>query len=654
MEMPGAFAPQTRNRLLGILLLLSFLLDANCIFNGFVYDDHSQIERNPYVHSFRYLGKLFGSSLLSQQGKQAVPNFYRPLTNFTFLIGYKLFGDSPMGYHLFSVLLNCIAIWLVYLVGNELFRSDSLALLAAFLFALHPAHVEPVAWIDGIGDPLATVFVLMGFWFFLRLGQSNSVSRTLLYTGMIICFVAGIFTKETAVIFPVLATFFEHFYRADRLETTWTQKLSRYGGLWLTFACYMVLRVAAVGQLIPSRLHSEVSPVEAVLSAIALVGQYARKLLWPTPLIAFYPFQKSTTLFDPPVLVGLCTLVASLALFVFLWRRARLHSFSLLWIGLAVAPALNTRWMTASVFAERYLYLPSAGFCWLVAGGLLWLWTQSGERKFVSRWAIAVAIGILACLAGRVTVARTFDWRSDRALIVSTLRVLPDSPHMHVQYGMFRWAEGEHDEAEREWHTALRLNPDSVEAMAELGRARFEQKDYDQAVIWLQKAIDVKPHFTTAHAYLGVVYGAQGNSKAAEAELRRALEIHPNNTAALDALGAHYMKAGRLEDAANQFRTSIEIYPELSAWQSLGQIYDQLGQSDRAAEAWKHVLEFERFHPEAHRSLGLIYLSRHQLTDAQNEFQMCLLMNPKDPVALAGMEKIRNSSGVGSESPAPH
>jgi protein O-mannosyl-transferase len=641
---PGTLSPATRSRLLGVLLLFNFLLYANCLFNGFVFDDHSQIELNPYVHSFRYVGKLFGTSLLAQQGKQAVPNFYRPLTNFTFLVGYKLFGESPLGYHLISILLHCTAVWLVFLVGSKLFRSDWLGLLAAFLFSVHPAHVEPIAWIDAVGDPLVTVFLLLAFLCYFRLDQPGSSSTKILSAGMLLAFAAALFTKETAVIFPVLAMIFEHFYRADRAETRWTKKLARYGSLWLTFAAYIALRVAAVGQLIPSQLHSEVTPGEAVFSAIALVGQYARKLIWPAPLVAFYPFQKSTSLFQPPVLLGLCVIVGALALFVFLWRRAHLYSFTLLWMALAIAPALNTRWMTASVFAERYLYLPSVAFSWLVAGGLLWMWNRAGEKARITRLAMAAALGLVCCLAAYASVARSSDWRSDRSVVVSTLRVLPDSPHTHVQYGIFRWAEGDHAEAVREWQLALSLNPQSVEAMAELGRASLAEKNYDQAQQWLGKAIALKPNFATPHVLLGEVFLAQGKHGEAEAEFQRAIADNPTETEALNALGTFYLQNHRLEDAAREFQASAQISSVMSTWVSLGEIYNQLGQPDNAADAWSHVVALERFNPEAHRSLGQIYLSRRQWNAAESEFQMCLLMNPKDPVALAGMEKIKAAS----------
>ena len=106
------------------------------------------------------------------------------------------------------------------------------------------------------------------------------------------------------------------------------------------------------------------------------------------------------------------------------------------------------------------------------------------------------------------------------------------------------------------------------------------------------------------------------------------------------------MKNHRLEEAARELRASVQINSVLSTWVSLGEIYDQLGQPENATDALSHVVALERFNPEAHRSLWQIYLSRREWTAAQNEFQMCLLMNPKDPVALAGMEKIKTASAA--------
>jgi tetratricopeptide (TPR) repeat protein len=644
---------QKRQLLLGGLLAVSFLVYANCVWNGFVFDDHSQIEHNPWVHSFKYTGKLFGTSLLAQQGKQAAPNFYRPTVNFGFLVCYKLFGTSPAGFHLVNIFLNCIVVWLVFRVGSELLANEWSGLIAALVFALHPIHTEPVAWIDGISDPEVTVFYLLTFLLFLKLSSEAASRSVWLRPGMLGTFALALLAKEPAMTFPVLATAYEHWYRADRATTSWTQKFARYAGFWILLFAYLGVRAASVGRLAPADLHTDISRREMIFSALALVGQYAKKLCWPWPLIAFYPFQKSEHLLEPQVLLGLGVAGLFALAFVLLWTRARNYTFVLLWMCLTIAPALNVRWMTASVFAERYLYLPSVGFSWLVGGAALWMWQRTerrnerGTRERGLRWAIGAAGVGLAAISSYAIVKRNREWRSDLDLVVSSLATQPDSAHMHAEYGLFQWNAGEHDAAEREWQLALHYNPESAEALANLGFVRFEEKEYDEATAFLQRAIALKPRFAAPHIQLGKVYAAEGKTDLAETEFRLGLEIHPTNTEALNSLGEFYLKQGRLSEAAEQFRASVEIYPDLQPWSSLGEIYDRENQPEQAREAWEQVLTFERFNPHAHRSLGQIYLSQEQWARAQSEFQMCLLMDEKDTVALAGLAKIRAAKGRG-------
>jgi tetratricopeptide (TPR) repeat protein len=632
---------QKRQFLLAGLLALSFLLYANCILGGFVFDDHSQIEHNPWVHSFKYTAKLFGTSLLAQQGKQAAPNFYRPTVNFGFLVCYKLFGTSPYGYHLLNIFLNCIVVWLVFRVGSELFLSEWLGLLAALAFALHPIHTEPVAWIDGISDPEVAVFYLLAFLLFMRLSAPQAQRPQWLQPAVLGTFALALLAKEPAMTFPVLVTAYEHFYREDRAVTAWTEKASRYIGFWLLLFAYLGLRAASVGRLAPADLHTDISVKEMLLSALALIGQYGKKLVWPNPLIAFYPFQKSQGLTEPQVLLGLAVATIFGLAFALLWKRHRQYTFALLWMCLTIAPAMNVRWMTASVFAERYLYLPSVGFSWLLAAAVLWLASRPTFRARAARVAIATTGIALAALSSYAIVKRNREWRSDRDLVLSSLVSQPDSAHMHAQLGLFKWSDGDHAAAEREWQLALQLNPDFAEALADMGFARYEEKRYDEAIIYLQRAITLKPRFAAPHTQLAEVYAAQGKDDLAEAEFLTGLEIHPTNTEALNQLADFYLKHGRLNEAAVQLRKSVEIYSDLTPWSKLGEIYDQLQQPENAREAWQQVLTFEQLNPHAHRSLGEIYLAQQQWAQAKNEFQMCLIMDEKDPVALAGLEKIK-------------
>jgi len=641
MAMPETIAPQKRSLLLGVLLLLSFLLYANGVVNGFVYDDHTQIERNPYVHSFKYAGTIFGSSLAAEQGKQVLPNYYRPIVNFSFLLCYEAFGLSPHGFHLISILLNCVVVSLIFVVSSELFSSEWLGLIAAAIFALHPVHTEPVDWIDGVSDLYVAVFYLLAFSLFLRQEHAQERRGIWVRTGMLASFLLALFSKETAMTFPVLVTAYEHLCRSDRLATSWAQKLSRYGWIWVTQFIYLVVRTISVGRLVPARLHTDISSREVLFSVLALIGQYAEILVWPSPLVAFYPFRKSASFADPHVLVGLAALAGVCAAFALLWKRAKLYTFALFWMCLTIAPALNVRYMGANVLAERYLYLPSVGFSWLLAGAIWWWWRRPHPWMRQLRWALGASVVIVALLACRTIVARNRDWKDDRTLVVRTLEVRPDSPNMLNDLGLMKWYDGDHDEAERQWQLALSYKPDTVEVLANLGFARLEEKRYEEAIPYLQKAIQLKPLFATPHIHLARVYAAESRNADAENEFRRAVDIYSMNPDARKAWGQYYLDAGRLSEAEQQFLVSVSVAPDIEAWSALGVIYNRQHSNDKAEDAWRHVLSFESFNAQAHLSLGRIYLSKNRFAEAQKEFDACLLMDPANPEALAGRSKIR-------------
>ncbi len=640
MNAPETMTPQRRKFLLGCLLLLCLGLYANCALNGFVYDDHSQIELNPVVHSFSHLGDIFGSSIAVQQGKQAWANSYRPLVNFSFLISFKLFGYSPYGYHLINIFLHLIVVGMVFVVTAKLFSSEWLGLIAAAIFALHPIHTEPVAWIDGISDPLFSVFYLLAFWFYLRLADEPRESAIRLRIGMIVSFFLALLSKETAMSFPVLVTVFEHVYRSDRNLTSWAKKFSRYGWIWATHAVYLGMRVHALGVLSPPPTRPEMTSRQILFSALALLGEYGKALVWPAPLIAFVPFRTSSSFRDPYVLTGVCVVIFVAALLPWLWRDARLYSFAIVWSFFTIAPALNARLMAANVYAERYLYMPSLGFSWLLAGLILWGWKKSAPPAAVRRWALAGTLAILAVLASSQIMARNRDWKNDQTLILTTLKARPDAPNARSDYATMLWYSGHHQDAEEQWLLALHYKPDTVEVLANLGMAKLEEKKYDEALAYLQRAIQLKPNFATPHVRLGRLYLAQGKPTDAEKEFLRAVDIYPADVDARKTLGQFYLDYGRLPEAEAQFLAAREVAADFSTWRALGEIYARENRPELEEDAWQHAVALEPFDPEAHVSLGRIYLSKGQYPEAQKEFEACLLMQPANKEALAGMGKL--------------
>jgi protein O-mannosyl-transferase len=646
--MPLSIVDEKKKKaLLGLVLLLAFLVYANTLLYGFVYDDHFQIEGNAYVHSFRYVGRIFTTTVWSFQGTEGQTNYYRPLMTFGYLLCNRAFQSSPIGFHLVNLLLNCAVVWLVYAVCTGLIGDEVVSLLAAALFALHPIHTEVVAWIAAVTELDLAVFYLCALLLFLRLEKEEGRRRA--FTSALMCgtFVLALLSKEQGITLPVLATIYEHVYRADRKATTWADKFSRYGALWTIAAAYLVFRVTVLRAFAPVTQRGELSTLEVIYSGIALSGQYVTKLLWPHPLLGYYVFHECKSLGEPRVLLGIAALLLCLLLFVFLWRQAREYSFALVWIAVSILPVLNVRWMASSAFAERYLYLPSVAFCLLLAGGGMWLWRRAEGFRLARLVGAAAAIA-LAVLAAALTVTRNRDWRNDKSFFTATLTVDPHGSYMRTSLGALEWSEYRQQEAVKDWKLALADKPDNAIALSNLGMAMVEEKRWPEAEEYLRKAIELRPRFAAPHLHLGKMYATLERPQAAEREFGRAVEISPLSADARNQFGKYLREKGRLEEAEVQFRESLQGLPSGDAWNGLADILASKGLQDEAASGWKKTLELSPYDVHAHLGLGSVYQSRGSAGEAEKQYRAILLMDPHNEKALKAMRELNPT-----EFPAP-
>jgi tetratricopeptide (TPR) repeat protein len=635
-----------------LLLLLATLPYLNILGNGFTYDDNTQVLNNPYIQNFHHLGEIFTTTVWSYIGAQGVTNYYRPMMLFGYLLCYQLFGPLAYSFHLVSLVFHTLVVLLVFRVAVEMFRDRLAAFVAAGLFALHPVHTESVAWVAAVTDVELTFFYLLTFWFFLRAAQLGGGRSALAQLAMAGGFVLTLMSKEQALTLPVLATAYEHCYRDDRAETTWSQKVGRYYLLWMLAGAYLLFRMRFFGALAPVLQISDLTWRQTLLSAVALVGQYGGKLLWPVELCAFYVFKRSTSVLEPRVLAGFLALVVLAALFVFLWRRARLVSFCILWMMVTLAPVLNPRWMAANVFTERYLYLPSAGFCWLLGMGWAYLWQKTRERSALWRRASVGALVLLGGLFILRVVTRNRDWSDDVTLYTKTLAASPDSYHIHNNLGTVYWKQGNVEAAEREWQEALRLTPRNAIVLNNLGLLRSGQERYAEAVEYFQRAMRLKPLYTDPHLNLGVAYTEMGQLEKAELQLRAAVALSPLRVDARNKLGKLYSDAGRLPEAEEQFLRSVESEPNWTGYDGLGAIYFRWGDGARATRAFERAVAVDPYDSVAHFQLGKLYLEAGRREDALREYEACLVTDPSNTEARAAIEEIK-SQGRRANSP-PH
>jgi tetratricopeptide (TPR) repeat protein len=639
-----ASAPQwSTAKLLLVLALCALAPYANTLLNGFVYDDNTQVMNNPYIQNFHHLREIFTTTVWSYIGTQGVTNYYRPMMTVGYLACYRIFGPLAYGFHLANVLLHAAVVCALFFVAWSLLRRRDAAFASALLFALHPIHSESVAWIAAVTDLELTFFYLLTFYFFLAISGSTSLRPNQARLGLAGSFVLALLSKEQALTLPVLATAYEHCYRDDRGATSFKQKLSRYAALWLLAVAYVLLRFRMLGSFAPVTQMRNVNGYQSVLSAVSLTGEYLWKVVWPAQLCAFYVFRKTTSILDARVIVGLLALALAAALFVALWRRERAVCFGILWFLVTLAPVLNARWMAANVFAERYLYLPSAGICWLAGWGVVRVWALVSRTGPVARRTIFAAAFALAALCCVRIVTRDRDWRDDIQLYTVTLAASPDAYPIRNNLGTVYWHLGNVRAAEREWNEALPFHPQNAIVLNNLGLVCVKEKRYDDAIEYFHRAMQLKPNYTDPHLNLGSAYAEIGRNQEAELQLRAAVALSPLNTRARNELGKLVLDAGRLAEAEEQFRRSVESEPNVVAYDSLGDIYTRRGQSDKGEEAFGRAVSLESFDSHGHFGLAALYAASGRTSLAAREYEEGLKTDPSNREALAALRQLKTA-----------
>ncbi|HEV2501367.1 MAG TPA: tetratricopeptide repeat protein [Terriglobia bacterium] len=627
--------------LLAVLIAAAALPYLNGLLNGFVYDDQTQILNNPYILNFHHLHQIFTSSAWSYMGQAGITNYYRPLMTAGYLLCYQVFGKVAFGYHLVNLVLHAAVVCALFGLTLALFGRRNVAFLAALIFALHPVHTESVDWIAGVTDLEVTLFCLLAFWFFIKAARPGGKRAPGWILAMAVSFSLALLSKEQALMLPLLATVYEHAYREDKSSTAWKQKAARYGIFWLLSAAYLAARIRALGAFAPVVYKSRVPWAHAFLSAPALAGHYLWKLFWPWYLCAFYIFHPSTRFYDPRVLAGVAALIILGVAFAALWKRHRAASFGIVWFLVMLAPVLNARWLAANVFAERYLYLPSVGFCWVIAFCAVWFWERLSLRRVILRRGLAAGGVLLLLLCAIRIFTRNRDWRNDIRLYTRTLSQQPGAAPILNNLGTVYWARGEADQAAREWQLAYRAQPTLVPVLDNLGLYYSKEGDYPKAVTDFERAIRLNPAYAQAHLHLGLAYEKMGRAESAEPQLRTAVALTPSSAATHAELGKFYLAAGQDAQAEEQFRMSVECAPSVESLDDLGKIYLRHGRPADAQRAFEGALALNHFDSVAHFNLAAIAADTGKDAVAEREYRIGLETDPKNAGALESLRKLQ-------------
>ncbi len=629
-----------------ILPLLATLPYLNSLWNGFVYDDDTQVLANPYIQNFSHLRQIFTTTVWSYQGgATGVTNYYRPLMTFGYLLIHQAFGYRPFYFHLMNILTNAAVVLALYVLTLRMFGDRTMAFIASALFALHPIHTEPVNWIAAITDLELTLFFLLTFWFFLSLARPHDRRWWLGQSGLAASFFLCLLSKEQAMMLPLLATAYEHFYRSGHHQTGLREKLSRYGLFWILGAGYVIFRIHVLGGFAPSGQKKDFGLDEVVFYAAGLAGQYLKKIIWPVHLHVYYAFPQTLGEWVPQMLEGLLAVAIFALAFYALWRWARPISFGCVWFALTLAPVLDVRLLPNCVFAERYLYLPSAGFCWIAAWGAALIWKEAAPRRAVWRMVIASAGVVIAVICAIRIYIHNPAWKNDLVFYQAALANAPNSSDMHNDLGIIYWQRHDWPRAELEWRKAYQLGPGAVYVLDNLGLLCYREKRYGEAEYYLQKALALSPHDVSALVNLGQTEKYLGHGADAEADLRQAVAIAPLNVRALVMMGELLQDEGKNAEAAAEFQAALRSQPSLRAYYGLGLAEWVLGNTQQAEQAF---LKGEALNPADSRShflLGLLYENTGRDQEALEQYKAGLRTDPANATVLAAVRRLSGKAG---------
>jgi len=551
----------------GMLELLvggvSFLLYCGTLAFKFVYDDRQQVLDNITITQWRYVPEYFANGVWALIDPHKAGGYYRPLFLLWLKINYSLFRLGPAGWHALSVLLHVIATIQTFWLARRILKTDIAAAVAALLFAVHPVHIESVAWVSGATDPLVTVFMLAAVLGFLRfLDHWGTGEGWPLYVASIAFAALALLSKEIAIVLPILliATALVTRDRAVSTRKIW-QLASPF---FVVTLAYFAVRYSVLHAL--SRSLSTYSAFDVLLTWPSMVVFYLRQLLvplWISPYASVYwVTSPSARHFWIPLAV--CVVIIAVTLIIYRnssHRRTFLALFA--WVVLPLLPAFYISvFPTDQIVHDRYLYLSSVGFSILVVLVGQELAPKIFLSPKLSLSIIKVASATLIALLAFLTFSGELDWASDLLLFTRGVAIAPDNNSAVMNLGVALIENNRPAEGSRLLRLVCARDPNFADAAHNLGRYFYANHQDAEAETLLRRAVMLDP----GQEYWLIEYAGVelrlGKIEEAESAARQALRLRPDGTEFHVVLGAILAAKGDSSGAEDEYGQELRLHPD--------------------------------------------------------------------------------------------
>lgn len=581
------------------------------------FDDHQYVTQNPHIAS----GSITGENIVWAFTSVEAYNWH-PLTWLSHLADARLYGLNPRGHHLSNVVLHAASSLLLLLFLSRCTGSVWRSSFVAALFALHPLHVESVAWVAERKDVLSAFFWFLTLVFYCEYAATRKRAPYLL---ALVSFALGLMAKPMLATLPAVMLLLDYWplqrWPWRHLQGEKGERPSRgFFGTGRSLVaeklpflacslCSVIITIYAQhkgGSVIA--LSALPFPLRAENALVAYV-KYLGKTLWPNDLAVYYPFPAAIPL--PQVVGSLFVLLLVSAAAVFAGRRHPFFAVGWCWFLFTLLPVIGLMQVGRQSMADRYMYLPATGLFIAAAWGVPEL--TKGWRHGKALLAVLAGVAVLASAA--LTWNQLGYWRDGVTLYRHTLRVTADNYLINYNLGVDLAERGEMDEAIWNLREALRIRPDFTEAHNNLGFALAGKGELDEAMLEYQAALRTNPNDAKAHANLGKVFLQKGRPDAAIGEYRAAVLANPADFDARNNLGVALAEKGDLDAAILEYRAALRMLPDnADAHGNLGVALTRKGELAAAILEYQAALRIQPDNADTLNNLR-IALARQQRSD---------------------------------------
>jgi protein O-mannosyl-transferase len=615
---------QNRIKVSIVLFIFSFVLYANTLWHEYTQDDAIVITDNMFTAQgasgipglFKY-DTFYG--FFKEEGKAALVagGRYRPFTPAMFALEVELFGLEPFWGHLFNVMWFGICVIILYLtlfqllIKNQPIYAGSIAAICAFLFAAHPIHTEAVANIKGRDEIMALVFSLLSLWLVLKAVDEKKVKWLIVASTV---FFAGLLSKENTITFLGIIPLSLWVFRNKGLKNIFNSVLP----LLVVTIVFLVVRTAVIGEFLGSEPPKELmnnpflklgssgyipfTSAEKSATITYTLGKYLQLMIFPHPLTHdYYPRQVDIMHWsDIKVIVSFLAYMIIIIWSLIRIRKAKcIYGFGILFYIMSLSIVSNILFPVGTNLSERFLFMPSIGIILVFA---FWF-NESLVKRGHWNWFYGLGVVILILFSFK-TIDRNQVWQSNASLFLNDVTISDKSAKLQNAAGgeKIRLSSVETDvekkrqlldEAVVHLIKAIAIHPNYKNAYLLLGNAYYYLDEYELSIQQYANALKLDPNYKDALVNIGLSYRQAGKHygevlndlpKALE-YLKEALRYLPEDYESHRLTGVAYAFSNQPRMALPHFLKASELNPELpDAWRNLGNVYGQLGDTDKATE----------------------------------------------------------------------